>query len=499
MLLLLLSLEHYNAHSRVLLLSLASALRIPPHVLADDEIRIAKSLSQVARELPGTEAVTKKADENKASRRGKAGLAGTPALPSAGVASVLAAPLAAAGFGSVMGEPGLGGAATASLLGAMAENASAIGILFGVGGSRAAGRMMESYGKDILDFALLPVRGTLKTEFREAKDVQPHDRRLRFTITASGWLNDQENLVDPWRVLGHHSEVYTLRWELESLIKMGNSIQTVVKSAAWPAAKKEMQSRSLCSSLLRSSFQRGGPQSEPGLSGAPDAGPPWPVSLLRISKIVDNPWSVGMVRADKAGSILSEAITNRIQGERGVTLVGFSLGARAIYACLMNLAERRLFGLVENVVLMGTPAPADRSTWLSIRSVVSGRVINVFSEDDHILAFLYRTSSFHYGVAGLDRVDGVVGVENADATDLVTGHWRYPYVAGRILKGLGWDDLDSEQVAHNEKALAIIEERLARDEQMRQGGGLQAGISQLGGKAATRGGKKKWEGNRLRR
>jgi hypothetical protein len=103
--------------------------------------------------------------------------------------------------------------------------------------------MMDSYAKEIQDFAFLPLHGSLDTEFREAKEVPPEDRRLRLVIGISGWLTQKEDIINPWRALGHQSEVYALRWELEALMKMGNSLETVVKSAAWSVAKKEIIAR----------------------------------------------------------------------------------------------------------------------------------------------------------------------------------------------------------------------------------------------------------------
>lgn len=194
----------------------------------------------------------------------------------------------------------------------------------------------------------------------------------------------------------------------------------------------------------------------------------WPLGLLKISKIIDNPWSVGMVRADKAGAVLADAIINRVQGERGITLVGYSLGARMIYTCLMTLAEKRAFGLVENVVLMGTPAPSDAHVWCALKSVVAGRLVNVYSESDYILGFLYRTSSIQYGVAGLQRIKGTVGVENVDVSDKVSGHLRYQYLAGSILKHIGWEDVDLDQVAKDEETLALMEAKTRERERNRE-------------------------------
>jgi hypothetical protein len=204
----------------------------------------------------------------------------------------------------------------------------------------------------------------------------------------------------------------------------------------------------------------------------------WPISLLKISKIIDNPWSVGMVRAEKAGQVLGDAIINNVTGERGVTLIGYSLGARVIYSCLMYLAEKRAFGSVENVVLMGAPCPSEIRVWASIKSVVAGRVVNVYSKNDYILGFLYRTSSWQYGVAGLEKIQGVQGVENFDVSDIVSGHLRYQYLVGSILKKIGWEDVDGEEVAKNEETLALMVDEEEKLDQVRTDRG-DMGLSEL--------------------
>jgi hypothetical protein len=172
----------------------------------------------------------------------------------------------------------------------------------------------------------------------------------------------------------------------------------------------------------------------------------WPVPLLKISKIMDNPWNTGMVRAEKAGALLADAIMrSKFQGDRPVSLLGYSLAARAIYAALMVLAERRQFGIVESVVLMGTPAPSESRVWLTLKSVVSGRLVNVYSDHDYILAFLYRTSNIMFGVAGLQDIQGAEGVENYHV-NLPDGHPTYQQIAGQILKDICWEDVDKRFV-----------------------------------------------------
>jgi hypothetical protein len=231
-----------------------------------------------------------------------------------------------------MGGLGLGATTAAGLLGTLAESGVIVGSLFGAYGGRMTGKMMDEYAKEVQDFAFLPLKGSKRHE------PLPQDRRLRVTIGISGWLTQKEDIITPWRALGHESEVFALRWELEALTKLGSSMESVVKSAAWTVAKKEISARTIFASLMEAL---------------------WPIALLKVSKIIDNPFSIAQSRADKAGLVLADAIINKAQGERPVTLIGYSLGARVIYSCLMSLAERRAFGLVESAILIGTPAPSD--------------------------------------------------------------------------------------------------------------------------------------------
>ncbi|KIN02546.1 hypothetical protein OIDMADRAFT_102684 [Oidiodendron maius Zn] len=422
-LLLVLSLEHYVAYSRILLLHISSSLHLPLHLLAEQEVKLAQGLLEAAEQMSGDEEAEKRSDENKVSRRWKVGLAGVAGAAVIGITGGLAAPLVAAAIGTVMAGLGLEATAAAALLGTLAESGVIIGSLFGAYGGRMTGKMMDAYAKEVDDFAFLPLKGSRHHE------PQPADRRLRVTIGVSGWLTQKEDVITPWRAFGHQSEVFALRWELKELSKLGHSMESVVKSAAWSVAKKEIIARTIFASLLEAF---------------------WPISLLKVAKVIDNPFSVHT-------------------GERPVTLIGYSLGARLIYSCLMSLAERRAFGLIESVVLIGTPAPSVSADWRAIRSVVAGRLVNVYSEHDYILGFLYRTSTIQLGVAGLQEVEDVRGVENVNVTDIVSGHLRYQYLCGTILERIGFEDIDIEEVAKEQETIALLDEEEMKERKKKEG------------------------------
>ncbi|KAH6848402.1 hypothetical protein B0I37DRAFT_432674 [Chaetomium sp. MPI-CAGE-AT-0009] len=464
LLLLLLSIENYGAYTRVLLQNMASALQLPLRVLTEDEVRVCDALAQIAKGIPPELLIPKKNEDGKPIRRWRAGLTGNSAgvIPGAGG---LPAPLEAARIGSVFGISGIPAAAAAGLLGIMGENSLAVGALFGIYGSRNTGKMMEHYIKDVGDFAFLPLRGS-PSEHLEMGKVDPESRRLRVVLGISGWMMNKDDAASPWQCLGDQSEVYAVRWELDALCKLGLSFDTLVRSAAWSMAKKEIVARtSEHRSRPSNRFAMMANQHVPVFSNLADGR--WPASLLKISKIIDNNWNNAMVRADKLGSTLADVIISKAQGERGVSLIGYSVGARAIYACLMCLAEKRAFGLVENAIMIGTPAPSDPMAWCAMKSVVSGRLVNVYSENDYILGFLYRTSSIEFGLAGLQRVTGVDGIENVDVTAKVSIHPRYQYLVGSILRHIGWEDTDTTQITRNEAEMSFYEDRNRKHEERR--------------------------------
>lgn len=438
LLLLLLSLEHYSAYSRVLMLNVASSLNIDINILNQDEVKVARGLLTTALALSADQSSEEKLKKSDDMRKWKVGIASVAGAALIGLTGGLAAPLVAAGLGTVLGGVGLGATAAAGLLGTLAGSSVVVGGLFGAYGGRMTGRMMDKYAREVDDFAFIPVRGERRRNQKE-KESAEQDHRLRVTIGVTGWVKEESNFVVPWQVIGADSEVFALRWEMEPLMNLGNAISALVTSAAWSVAGREVLARTVFHTLMSAVML--------------------PLGLMKVAGLVDNPFSVAKARADKAGEVLADALINKAQGERPVTLIGYSLGSRLIFSCLQNLEKRNAYGLVESVILMGSPTPSNMKHWRKIRSVVSGRVVNVYSENDSVLAFLYRTSSMQLGVAGLQAVEGVPGIENLNASELISGHLRYQFLLGKILTLTGLQDLDSSEIAREEAALAVEDKR----------------------------------------
>lgn len=277
--------------------------------------------------------------------------------------------------------------------------------------------MVDKYAREVEDFRFLPLKDEWGPEFRkEDKDV----RRLRVTIGINGWLMAEDEVTKPWRALGDETEAFALRYEMESLLKLGHALEDLVSSYAWSVLKIEILRRTVLATLWAAL---------------------WPIQILKLAAGVDNPFNLAKNRSEKAGRILADALINKVQGERPVTLIGYSLGARVIYFCLKTLAERKAFGLVDTVVFIGSPIPSNRNHWQMMRSVVAGKMFNVYSENDYILAFLYRATSIQLGIAGLQAVEDIEGVVNLDLSEEVKGHLRYPGLIAQILTRCGFPDI----------------------------------------------------------
>lgn len=213
-------------------------------------------------------------------------------------------------------------------------------------------------------------------------------------------------------------ELCLLRWETRLQKEMGNSIHELVKSLGSSAVENILAATVLTAVASAVLF---------------------PVLLIQLTSVIDNSWAMAVETADAAGKELAQAILNRSTGTRPITLVGFSFGARVIYSCLRELAllcgdlsdfdfsedqfttedgrrkssaaveeseasgraestddksvkltKLEIRSIIQDVVLLGAPVSSKSRAWSAIRSMVSGRVINGYSQKDLVLGLIYR-------------------------------------------------------------------------------------------------------------
>ncbi|KLU87457.1 transmembrane and coiled-coil domain-containing protein 4 [Magnaporthiopsis poae ATCC 64411] len=275
-------------------------------------------------------------------------------------------------------------------------------------------------------------------------------------------------------------DIYSVLWEPEMLRSMGDTINILATEALTQGLQQVLASTFLTALMAALTV---------------------PVVLTKLSYLIDNPWAVSLDRAWSAGLILADSLIDRNLGTRPVTLVGYSLGSRVIFSCLLELARKGGLGLVQNVYLFGSPVVVKRDEYLRARSVVSGRFVNAYNRNDWILGYLFRlTNGGIRRVGGLAPIEGIPMLENMDVSEFVEGHMDYRAKMPRLLRECGWlvdsdefteiEDPDPDNHASRQREL-INEIEEARKELENEGKASKGGWLSFGRK--KKGKKKEWE------
>lgn len=61
-----------------------------------------------------------------------------------------------------------------------------------------------------------------------------------------------------------------------------------------------------------------------------------------------------------------------------------------VFKCLLSLADRRCFGVVDHAFLIGAPVTGSPSQWKKAKSAVAGRLVNAYCGTDWALTFFHR-------------------------------------------------------------------------------------------------------------
>ncbi|KAL3687901.1 hypothetical protein R1sor_014210 [Riccia sorocarpa] len=406
----------YDARQRVAIRLLALWLDVDWKKVAAMELMVAYMAMEAEKEKEAkADAVHVHEDEAKESKWQKwkrGGIIGAAAVTGGALLALtggLAAPAIAAGLtalapalGAVI--PAVGGLATAvgSAAGSVAVAAS-----FGAAGAGLAGTKMARRTGGVDEFMFIPIGDN-------------HQQgRLAVGIVISGIVMDAEDYTIPWQGADAELERYALFWESKELIPLTTAIEDWLASSATRELVKAGAMMTVLAGLVTALA--------------------WPVALLSATDWIDSKWTIAVDRADKAGKILAKCLLGGSQGNRPVTLIGFSLGARVIFSCLEYLAKKgNNASIVERVVLLGAPLTLDQQKWEKARKVVAGRFINAYSSNDWILGVVYRSSFMTTGLAGIQKVE-IPGIENIDVTELITGHSMYLAKTQGILDALELD------------------------------------------------------------
>ncbi|PQQ15001.1 transmembrane and coiled-coil domain-containing protein 4-like [Prunus yedoensis var. nudiflora] len=320
----------------------------------------------------------------------------------------LAAPAIAAGLGAL--APTLGTLIPVIGASGFAAAASAAGT---VAGSVVVAASFGAAGAGLTGSKMARRTGSVD-EFEFSAIGENHNQgRLAVEILVSGFVFDKEDFVRPWEGQDDNLERYALVWESKNLIAVSTAIQDWLTSRIAMGLMKQGAMMTVLGTLVTALA--------------------WPATLLAAADFIDSKWAIAVDRSDKAGRLLAEVLLKGIHGNRPVTLVGFSLGARVIFKCLQCLAEtEKNAELVERVVLLGAPISIADEKWEAARKMVAGRFVNAYSTNDWMLGIAFRASLLSRGLAGIQPIK-VEGIENVDVTDVIDAHSSYLWGAQQIL------------------------------------------------------------------
>lgn len=406
----------YDARHRVTLRLLATWFNVKWIKMEAVETMVAFSAMALLKEEELKEDETKSPKSSWAKWK-RGGIIGAAALTGGTLMAItggLAAPAIAAGFsalaptlGTLIPVIGAGGFAAAATAAGSVAGSVAVAASFGAAGAGLTGTKMARRTGNVDEF-----------EFK-AIGENHNQGRLAVEILVSGFVFEEDDFQRPWEGHDDNMERYALQWESKNLIAVSTAIQDWLTSRLAMELMKQGAMLTVLSTLL--------------------AALAWPATLFALTDFIDSKWTIAVDRSDKAGILLAEVLLKGLQGQRPVTLVGFSLGARVIFKCLQVLAEtERSVGLVERVVLLGAPIPIKDENWEAARKVVAGRFVNAYSTNDWMLGVAFRASLLTQGLAGIQPID-VPGIENVDVTELIEGHSSYLWATGQILEQLELD------------------------------------------------------------
>ncbi|KAK6237372.1 hypothetical protein QUC31_002841 [Theobroma cacao] len=406
----------YDARHRVALRLLATWFDVEWIKMEAVEMMVAFSAMAIVKEKEAKEEESQ-SSEGKWAKWKRRGIIGAAAITGGTLMAItggLAAPAIAAGFsalaptlGTIIPVIGASGFAAAASAAGTVAGSVAVAASFGAAGAGLTGTKMARRIGSVDEF-----------EFKAIGDDH-NQGRLAVEILISGFVFDKEDFIRPWEGRIDNMERFVLQWESKNLIAVSTAIQDWLTSRIATELMRQGAMMTVLSTLLTALA--------------------WPAALLAATDFIDSTWSIAMNRTDKAGKLLAEVLLKGYQGNRPVTLIGYSLGARVIFKCLQALSETEQNAeLVERVVLLGAPISIKGENWEAARKMVAGRFINAYSTNDWMLGVAFRASLLTQGLAGIQPV-GLQGIENVNVTDLIEGHSSYLWATQQILDRLELD------------------------------------------------------------
>lgn len=316
------------------------------------------------------------------------------------------------GGAAILGAGAIGGAvggAAYGLTGAAATNAglAAIG-----GGSLAAGGLGMAGGIAIIGAVGSGVGGltgavisnSYLSEIKGFDIKQLKEGKGEKILFIDGFLTEKVGFPDDWvnSITKKYPDnpLYYVSWESKRLLDLGKTLSIESGKTAVTQVVKKWAARAAKNSVKKA-----------GALGV----------VTSVLSLANNPWSKALVKAGQTGVLLADLIART---DDKYILCGHSLGARVIYYALESLSTHES-NFISEVHLLGGAVGNNSGSWEKASTAVSRNIYNYHTQNDWILASLYKAGTlFTSAPIGRNEIS-IPKVQNINVSKYVSGHTKY--------------------------------------------------------------------------
>lgn len=269
------------------------------------------------------------------------------------------------------------------------------------------------------------INRVLGVKIFEFKPINVNGKK-NVVLCSTGWiLNESDDVRSPFLCLDPvMGDLYSLNWEPKILESMGKSIR-ILTNQTLSFSIYTILGQTALSTLISAILL--------------------PLSLISLFSLLDNPWSLALDKAWKSGKVLADVLMKDEFKLKSISLIGFSIGSFLIYSCLLELSKNGIYGLIDDVVIIGSPISVKVDQLKMVRQIVNGRFVNCYSKNDWILGLLFRALKNGLSdVAGLSPINNGTNIENFDCSEFINGHMCYRKKIPTILNLINWKTNESD-------------------------------------------------------
>ncbi|MFS8779212.1 TMCO4 family protein [Synechococcus sp. R55.3] len=152
------------------------------------------------------------------------------------------------------------------------------------------------------------------------------------------------------------------------------------------------------------------------------------LSTLKLGVGLLAHWEAHKAKAKEVGLEYAYPLLSSLP-ERQITLMGFSLGARIAYYVMRGWPQTANRRLKDIILLSGAVRRQADKHWSLHVENITGKLVNIYNEDDAVLAFVFKVPSLNRSPCGIKPIKEFhPRIENLNATHLI-GSGEHSYEA----------------------------------------------------------------------